>query len=819
MPSTAPTSFSVPSTPAARMAASPLATRSSKNPVTPQRVGPRRSYSQSLSLSQTLHYRSPHTPSSPYTPLSLRSIGSMSNSSTLPTPPSTTSLRKLRFSETVRDTSLADIADNWRTRATDNGIKVDDAHFGDDEGKKHDSRALSDVTNDEEYSEALLPPPFMSANRPNITRPRAQSYAPTPRSPAVTRRSVILTSPAGRRVSQASSSLVLSTPPRNSHLARELKLKGSRTDPAAGRRRESFGMANSSMQSDVSFELFDIGESDDGGEHYGGDDSYSGDDYYARVGEYCAREPQSIDSYAYPQQFLYSNVNPNATCDAAFGRPLSSIPEVDQQHHPHHAHSFSTPEIYFTQSGEPNPLHDVPMSHHVLIQPTPTAQPQSPLTPAVPTTCSVCARNRPSTLAILMPCEHPLCSTCLTSALNIVGEKDMECAVCKRGVADFKLITPLVVPKANASKPVNDDRRARGKSFIDPLFSSPGSATSAQTALDGTFEFGMARSSTPKDDLSQDTSRTGITRGEGIKDNVVLRIDNVPWDITPPVIAAWLQQPVVRVHVLLDRKGKTLSHAFVEVATEDIARAVLRGEGKSGRDRSSVLGAGRRARGVTVTRSGQEELMRTFFPSWQGTFDGSNPSLAGLDNEGVIRALETGLMTESEISSLLHLIKSPDAHFLKVPCLPFYSLISILSKFPADIDSRVFWPTGLRDMLYAAIQTLVGRISNKTSVAAEQYSADLVREVIQTAIDCQAFTSNQRSKLSDYVESISQYAVRGILESYSADGAHSVDGASEVYSADGAYVSESDSNDIPFGQLAREFGVEAQLVEAVANRL
>ena len=40
------------------------------------------------------------------------------------------------------------------------------------------------------------------------------------------------------------------------------------------------------------------------------------------------------------------------------------------------------------------------------------------------------------------------------------------------------------------------------------------------------------------------------------------------------------------------------------------------------------------------------------------------------------------------------------SHFLKSPCLPFYSLISILSKFPADRDSRVFWSSSLRDVMF-----------------------------------------------------------------------------------------------------------------------
>lgn len=40
------------------------------------------------------------------------------------------------------------------------------------------------------------------------------------------------------------------------------------------------------------------------------------------------------------------------------------------------------------------------------------------------------------------------------------------------------------------------------------------------------------------------------------------------------------------------------------------------------------------------------------------------------------------------------------SHFLKVPSLPFHSLMSILCKFPTDDDSRVFWSGSLRDTLY-----------------------------------------------------------------------------------------------------------------------
>ena len=133
-------SFSVPSTPAHsnNVATSPSVTRSVKaersnaTPVTPQRF-PR----------TNRNTFSPHTPvsvlSTPYTPLSLRSALS-SNGSTLNTPGSALSFKKLSFSmspEIITKKSLADIADNWRSRANQNGIKVssapDDPHYADDE--------------------------------------------------------------------------------------------------------------------------------------------------------------------------------------------------------------------------------------------------------------------------------------------------------------------------------------------------------------------------------------------------------------------------------------------------------------------------------------------------------------------------------------------------------------------------------------------------------------------------------------------------------------------------------------------------------------
>lgn len=116
---------------------------------------------------------------------------------------------------------------------------------------------------------------------------------------------------------------------------------------------------------------------------------------------------------------------------------------------------------------------------------------------------------------------------------------------------------------------------------------------------------------------------------------------------------------------------------------EEAARQALRTA------QNSVLGKGKRARGVTVTRSGQEELMKALFPSWQGCFDGVHPSLAGLSNEQIYAVLENGLISDSELKALLHLIQSPDVRclsmhpFCEPPCQPSHCVsfpISLISS-------------------------------------------------------------------------------------------------------------------------------------------
>ncbi|KAF8804517.1 hypothetical protein BYT27DRAFT_7225225 [Phlegmacium glaucopus] len=956
-------SFSVPT--------SPAMSRSTKaQPVTPQRLPRQQPRSQIL-------YRSPLTPStSPYTPLSLRSIDS-TGSSTLTTPDNIAInvKKRLNFSSvspdggrnltSSKDKSLADIADNWRSRANENGIKV--SFSNDDSNYQADSSSdmsISDVANDSSVlstEQALLSAPALSNHRrhysvPITGRPRAQSNVsmPTSRtqpfSPITTRSAGRLPqtiSPLQPRRNNSSfnhSVNLMSTPPPNRALARQLKLKGSLTDPAQPRRREAFGALSISSQNvghrnpnmsitlepDTSLDLFDIDENDE--QDYPGPEL---EDSFSR-----SLHAHNATTFGYPtfkphqhgHQPVYSSsvtfADPFQPMGVAHGlssgHVLGSIAESVEQHfhatrqqpiynpfyqdrhqHPHDFFSQATraqpqygqsmPHAYPTPSFVPLPQASMLPFHAAPMQPKPTqerafvAPSIRPLTPvmlseqsAPPSDCSVCLAPRPSTLAILQPCKHPLCSGCLTSALNIVGEKDMQCAVCKQSVADFKLVigstkgdiggasrADAEQTRIEAIKPSHNEKTGSdmaGKSFMDPLLSvSPGSSTtydhenSSRSVgdLDSAFEFGLdfgeLRASTPKiEHQMQDTCPSAMTGQREIvkgENYVVLRIDNVPWDITPTQIIRWLQQPVERVHVLLDGKGKTLSHAYVEVKDPAIAGAILRGEaqpvGPTGKkERGSVLGRGRRARGVTITRSGQQELMTDLFPHWRGRFAGSRPSLAGLEGDRIIGALEGGLLTENEISGLLHLIREPDSHFLKVPSLPFHSLISLLTKFPVDVDSRVFWSTGIRDALFAALQNLLPRVEKAKEQSAssghqeEEFTMELVISLVQSALDCRAFTAHQIRSLVEFSEAhflplpdsdLSLLSESSDFVSRSGSSGPKTPASSQEYDNAGFYYntnrqmlnkSQNRSHvDGSLQDLAKEFGVDAHVVQALVQRL
>ena len=143
--------------------------------------------------------------------------------------------------------------------------------------------------------------------------------------------------------------------------------------------------------------------------------------------------------------------------------------------------------------------------------------------------CSVCgcAGDR---MAVLVPCKHLLCSACMTSALNIVGEKDIHCAVCKTFVNDFELQTVsdddvsassagqrrLPVASDIASSPLQQ-RSGRGEPALLPSTFDPNPLPSLMTTM------------SLCNPQMRHTSPFAIAPQAPRAENVVLRIDNVPW--------------------------------------------------------------------------------------------------------------------------------------------------------------------------------------------------------------------------------------------------------------------------------------------------
>lgn len=135
-----------------------------------------------------------------------------------------------------------------------------------------------------------------------------------------------------------------------------------------------------------------------------------------------------------------------------------------------------------------------------------------------PTCCSVCDIQA-TRVAVLEPCGHPLCSACLTSALNIVGEKDMQCAVCSQGVADFKLQTVATVADSSP------------EATIPATSTPPTGRKKSASLLPSVFDHGESEANPfvffeqPQNASTPPSAAHKALPGE----NIVLRIDNVPW--------------------------------------------------------------------------------------------------------------------------------------------------------------------------------------------------------------------------------------------------------------------------------------------------
>lgn len=227
--------------------------------------------------------------------------------------------------------------------------------------------------------------------------------------------------------------------------------------------------------------------------------------------------------------------------------------------------------------------------------------------------CTVCDKQPSESfrMIVLSPCSHILCSSCFTGTLNIVGEKNMTCMECNTPVQSFHFALSL---ERNG-----DSGHAVDSSCPSPYSKPPNSHCELVSKL---AELTASAKAVPHKLTASAPNRrpTAIIEGDLKTDSdiSVLRLDNIPWvrfspspsnhdthkfqDVTPSVLQDFFKLPLYSIHTLLDLKGKTLSHAFVRLASSD-ARIALRST------QNAILGIGRRARAVTVTLASLDELL------------------------------------------------------------------------------------------------------------------------------------------------------------------------------------------------------------------
>ena len=141
--------------------------------------------------------------------------------------------------------------------------------------------------------------------------------------------------------------------------------------------------------------------------------------------------------------------------------------------------------------------------------------------------CSVCSASSP--LSVLDPCGHLICSSCLTSSLNIVSEKDMSCATCDKPVRNFNLLTPLKIATSIPKETENADSASVNseKEETQAIRLLPSAIEDLSLDRDGKASQEMASVGS----ASQMSSPTPKVHSidNNIRDVAVLRIDNVPW--------------------------------------------------------------------------------------------------------------------------------------------------------------------------------------------------------------------------------------------------------------------------------------------------
>ncbi|WVQ99406.1 hypothetical protein IAU59_006539 [Kwoniella sp. CBS 9459] len=269
--------------------------------------------------------------------------------------------------------------------------------------------------------------------------------------------------------------------------------------------------------------------------------------------------------------------------------------------------------------------------------------------------CAACDRQVELTLAKKMiPCHQIVCPSCFSSTLSAVSVTNghSHCPACLKQVTTFEKIKDLTGTAAVVASPPNDQNVI--KRF-------------------GQYPIPVAKISA--------------------KGPIVMRIDNVAWDITPALVEAFLpgdtlsKTALQAIHIPINRfDGRTKDYLYIEVDSVEAGQLILKTKQNTFMTGGPLTGGKRRP--VTITPVSHSELL-----------------------------LELRPHSSQELHSLLRLCQAslgpptPITRFLKSRHGAFYALMSTMSKLAGKM-SPIYWD--LFHVASGAIAVLAQTIHRQT---------------------------------------------------------------------------------------------------------
>ncbi|BGP42797.1 hypothetical protein JCM10449v2_006809 [Rhodotorula kratochvilovae] len=253
------------------------------------------------------------------------------------------------------------------------------------------------------------------------------------------------------------------------------------------------------------------------------------------------------------------------------------------------------------------------------------------------------------------------------------------------------------------------------------------------------------------------TGTTPLFASRASVDWPVVRLDNVPWEVTVDEIEAWLpsgclardsgagagaqeggeegprggegEGVTLAVHVLCNRAdGRTLNQAYVECSSRAAARKIVRL-----RD-----GVRLRSRPVHITIASQGELLGTVFPTYRPGFDG----LAPLPSARTRGSPPIPLLVQTELTGLLNQCRLESAHAKKVPERPFFNIVTLLEKMPWAYP-KCYNSTGIVRLFNTACAAIEILGTVKHTVSGWQ---DILTVLVDAVLRCPVLRPTQRQK-------------------------------------------------------------------------